>query len=65
MALYEIDHGPRAEDVGNARLQNPPEAVADPSARLRWGLDRQAPGDELAGAQWLEPDAIGRLANSP
>ena len=48
----------------DAGLEHPAEALADPPAGL-WGrFDEQALVGELASAQRLQPDAIGRLVDA-
>ncbi len=60
-ASSTLDVGP--EDELDAGLDRPSEALADPAARVRRGLDEQVVIVELDRAQRLEPDAVGGLVD--
>jgi hypothetical protein len=59
----ELQYHVWAEDVGGAALDGAPEASADPSTSLGRGFDQQALSREIAGAERIEPDAVGRLVD--
>ena len=61
----ELEHDVRADDLDGAGLQDSAEAVADPTVGLRRGFDQQALPltIEIARAERLQPDAVGRLVD--
>jgi hypothetical protein len=63
LAGDEVDQRIGPEHGGDARLQQPAEAIVDPATCLWRRLDQQATAGERPCAQGLEPDAVGGLVD--
>jgi hypothetical protein len=63
LAAYELEYHVRADDGGGTGLENLAEAIMDPSTGLGRGFDQEASLREIAGAERIEPDTVGRLVD--
>src|SRR5207248_3006346 len=64
VACDEFDRRVDAQHERGARLQQAPEAIADPPARVGRSFDEQASAAQLSRLQRLQPDAICGLLDA-
>jgi hypothetical protein len=63
LATDKLEYNLRAQNGGDAGLEDSAEAISDPSTGLWWSFDQQALSREIASVERLEPDAVGRLVD--
>jgi hypothetical protein len=59
----ELQYDARAKHGCGAGLEDATKASSDPSTGLRRSFDQQALSREIAGAECIEPDAVGGLVD--
>jgi hypothetical protein len=62
--VQQLDARARAEHADGARVEQSPEAVANPAARLWRRVEQQARAVDFARTQRCQPDPVGELVDA-